>query len=111
MNCTVTVKFNIYKKLQQTNAPTQNLPLHSDSLSPTAPAGSPRGGHRKGTFKETAPLQFPTTSVGLRRHPLVPPTTTPNIKLLVFSRGPDNKVPNSELSADSYKIFLSKGKG
>lgn len=30
-------KFNIYKKLQQTNASTQNLPFHSDSLSPTQP--------------------------------------------------------------------------
>uniref|UniRef100_A0A4X1V7G5 Uncharacterized protein n=1 Tax=Sus scrofa TaxID=9823 RepID=A0A4X1V7G5_PIG len=117
-------KFNIYKKLQQTNASTQNLPLHSDSLSPTQPlpslqppAGSPRrGNHIKGTFKETAPLIFPTTSSGLRRYQRIPLSG----KLLVFQvfknqenvfpRGPGNEALNSKLSAESYKIFLSEGK-
>lgn len=39
------------------------------SPKPTAPVGGPRrGNHIKGTFKETAPLIFPTTSSGLGRH-------------------------------------------
>lgn len=52
------------------------------SPKPTAPAGGPRrGNHVKGTFKETAPLIFPTTSSGLwEAHQLIPQ----NVKLLVF---------------------------
>ena len=104
-------KFNIYKKLQQTNASTQNLPFHSDSLSPTQPlpslqppAGNPRSGnHIKGTFKETAPLIFPTASSGLRRYQLIPPNV--NCLCFGFSKprkrvspgGPDNEAPDSQV--------------
>lgn len=96
MNCTVTVSLIYIKNYSRQMHLHKNLPFHSDSLSPTQPlpsrqppTGGPRkGNHRKGTFKETAPLIFPTTSSGLGRYQLIPPSV--KVACVSFSK------PNQE---------------
>lgn len=109
MNCTVGLIY--IKKLQQTNASTQTLPFHSDSLSPTQSlpslqplAGSPRrrDGVERALFflKEDSTAHVPTTSSGLGRRQL----NSPAWKLFVF------QVFKTEEMCFSQGIWITKSR-